>query len=404
MANYASNIEQYIKNIQTDILPASDLAMYQANRNGLVFLDINSAMPWNLQLPNSVEAGLYKHEKSSTTRMGVLAKHGNPHNNQIFHSYYSKPFYGGMKIWDNLIAQSILELYPTPIQTYGTVTETNSISGSVIDLNHLRTKEGHLPVQAVRFDMMLHTLGLGKEINSFMDLQNFINNENTKKLFSERAIVQLGLCTYFIPNAVGEVDANSRNIIILNDPNTGKFEYCARIDAESNTYFNDINNERSGKKVLPKGIFHGNEYFETEFLKAINEKDSSVDWKLFASFTNLANTLTSRNHIDNAIFNGYRRNYGRAPISEYDVLYHANGFSPVEKLFGFEAYSDFSNATIDRAKRYHDAVFSALKSYPSNNNVPFENMETSKPTKLEQCPFNAKGEPLNIEEEMELGL
>lgn len=400
---YATNINQYIENLTTNILPQSDLGFYPANRNGLIQLG-DFATPWHIQLPKSVEAGLYLHEKSSTTRYGILANQGKSVLNPAYHSYYFKPFTGGMQIFQNIMAQSILELYPTPISTYGAITSENNITAGVIDVNHLVTKEGNLPVQSIRFDMLLHQMGLGKEINSFVDLQNFINNENTKKLFSERAIVQLGLCSYFIPNAIGEVDANSRNIIILKDPITQKYEYVIRIDAESNTYFNDLNNERSGKKVLPKGIFNGNELFETEFLRAIREKDSSIDWKLFTNFTNLAQKFTTRSNIDNAIFNGYRRNYGRATLNPYEAFTRSSGTSVVEMAFGSQAYADFSNATIERAKRYHNSVCEAFGIYSNELNMPFEKMEISKPNNLKQKNFNEQGVPLTPEEEAEFGL
>lgn len=219
-----------------------------------------------------------------------------------------------------------------------------------------------------------------------------------REFLSERAIVQIGLESYAIPNAVGEVDANSRNIIIIIDPITGKGEYVARIDAESNTYFNDRNNERSGRSLLPKGIFHGNEFFEEEFLKAIKQKDSSIDWDLFSGLTNLASKLTSRNKIDSSVFNGYMRNYSRVP---FDKIRES---SPAYTHFGAEAYRDFSEKTILRATKYHNNVFSALGGNYYNRAVPFEHMDISKPNELEQIPFASNGIPLTDEEEKEFGL
>lgn len=392
---YSSNIKEYINNIMTNVVPISDLARMPVNPSGLVNLTKDISLQWPIELPNSVEAGLYRHEKSSTTRYGILANRDINTLNPVFHSHYFKPFSGGMKSANNLIAQSILELYPTPIQTYGAVLENSTISGGVIDLNHLVTKHEHLPVESIRLDMFLNSLGLDKEINSFADLQRLIKLEYTSKFLSERAIVQLALCSYFLPNAVGEVDANSRNIILLKDPRTGKFEYVTRIDAESNTYFNDLNNERSGKKMLPKGIFHGNEYFDTEFLKAIGDKDQRIDWDLFASFTFLADKIASTNNIDNAIFSGYRRNYARVP---YDKV---RPNSMADNYFGIDAYGSFSQSTIERAKRYHAKVFSAL-GFNYSTHLPFEDMKVAEPSELKMQLFDHTGRPLTVKETEEI--
>ena len=396
MANYASNVEEYIKNIITDVLPASDLARMEVTPSGLVPLTKNNSVDWPIELPDSVGAGLYHHEKSSTTRHGVLADTSTSTLNPVYHSYYFRPFSGVLSCFDKLVAQSILELYPTPVQTYGSVVHDSIVAGGVVDLNYLRTKEGKLGVKAIRLDMLLNSLGFDKEINSFADLQAFMKSPIVRQFLSERAIVQIGLESYAMPNAVGEVDSNSRNIIVLIDPITGKGEYVCRIDAESNTYFNDINKERSGKSILPKGIFHGNEFFETEFLKAIREKDSSIDWDLFASLTFLASKLTSTDMIDRAVFNGFKRNYHRVPFDKIRET------SAAHNHFNFPVYKDFSQASIDRAKRYHDAVFSQIGRRLEH--MPFEGMNVGVPNSLEMQPLNAKGKPLTPDEEKEYGL
>ncbi len=398
MANYTSSLNDYIKNLITDVLPVSDLINQPLYQNGLRNMNASNSVTWSIELPNSVEAGLYLHEKSSTTRLGVLIDSSKPPV-KAYHSHYFKPFPGGiMKAYDSLIAQSVLELYPTPVQTYGAVCDERIASGGVIDLNYLRTKDGKLKAQACRFDMLLNSMGFGKEINSFYELQCFLKDPKVQTMFSDRALTQLALCTYFIPNAIGEVDANSRNIIVIKDPISQKIEYVARIDAESNTYFNTQNNERSGKNILPKGIFHGNEFFESEFLKAITEKQASIDWDLFASFTFLASKIASTNRIDDAIFSGHRRNL--------HMLYRYPDVRPTlsaERYFGQDSYMEFSKASIDRAKRYHDNVFTALgRNYVSR--FPFENMEKRTPNKLEMIPLKGDKTPLTPQEETELGL
>ena len=397
MANYVSSVDEYIKNITTNILPPSDLARMRITPNGLVRIDHTNSMEWPIELPDSVGAGLYQHEKSSTTRVGVLSNHNNSALNPVYHSYYFKPFTGVFKCFDSLVAQSILEIYPTPVQTYGAVYNESTIAGAVTDLNHLRTKDSHLNVKAIRLDMFLNSLGFNKEITSFLELQAFMKSPDVHSLLSDRAIVQIALESYSIPNAVGEVDSNSRNVIILIDPITGKGEWAARIDAESNTYFNERNNERSGKKILPKGIFHGNEFFDTEFLPAIKQRPTCIDWNLFASLSNLTSKLTSRNKIDAAIFGGHIRNYARVPLEQ------VRENSAAHAHFGPSAYEDFSTKTIARANRYNEAVLNALGCVYSDH-MPFGKIDAAIPTKLEQVPFNSKGKPLTPEEEIEFGL
>ena len=146
MANRVSSVNEYINSIITDVVPASDLAMLDVTPSGLVRIDRSNSMEWPIELPDSVGAGLYLHEKSSTTRVGVLANNSSSSLNPVYHSYYFKPFSGVIKCFDSLVAQSILEIYPTPVQTYGAVFNESMIAGAVADLNHLRTKDGHLRV------------------------------------------------------------------------------------------------------------------------------------------------------------------------------------------------------------------------------------------------------------------
>ena len=396
MANYSSNLDKYIENLITDVLPMSDLSLYNVNSSGLVPIDQDTAINMRVELPDSVKAGIYTHEKCSTTRYGVLTNRENSSLGRTFHSYYFRPFKGNvLSAFQKLIAQSVLELYPTPLQTYAVVTNPvvePVLCGAVVDLNHLKTPGDKLNVEAIRFDILLNSLGLNKDINSFIELQAFMKDENVKKLLSERAIVQIGLCSYFIPNAIGEVDANSRNIILLKDPRTQKYEYVARIDAESNTYFNALNGERSGKKILPKGIYSANEYLNEEFLKTIKQKDASIDWQLFSEMMNITSIFTKRSRIDESIFNGYKRNYFRVPYDEKRPA------SAAANHFGLLSYGDFSNETILRAKRFTDNVMSALGGPLFSDNVPFEKMEVKKPERFEMKLFNAQGE--EIEREM----
>lgn len=396
MANYATSVKEYIDNIMTDILPVSDLAMMDVNSSGLVILNDDNSVEWSIELPDSVGAGLYSHEKSSTLRGGVISKRVPG----VYHSHYVKPCGGAIiRSFDNLVAQSVLELYPLPTQTYGVIVNNSIIAGAVIDYNHMRTKDGHYKLKAVRLDMILHSLGLDKDLKSFSDVQKFIYSPEARNLLGLKTIIQIVLESYFIPNPIGEVDANSRNIIVIFDPLTGESLGATRVDAESNTHFNAINNERSGQRVLPKGIFEANELFKEGFLKAIEEKDSSIDWDLFIALTNLAYKLTTRTKVDESIFNGYRRNYSKVP------LWQIREISAAYNHFGPQSYAELAEATIERRGRYFDEVYNAYGGYINRDILPFvEEIEVSKPPKLEQEPLDREGKPLTKEEEIELGL
>lgn len=391
MGDFHTDLKRYVNSLITDVLPRSDLAMMKVNKNGLVMLDSNNSTDYFVELPDSVKAGIYEHEKCSTTRRGILIP-GTSTTNPKFHSYYIRPFSGNLSALEKIIAQSVLELYPVPLATYGVVTNASvapTIGASVVDLNHLITQDGH-PVQSIRLDMLLHSLGLGKDIYSFLDLQRVLSDENITKLASPRALVQLALSSYFIPNSIGEVDANSRNIIMLKSPESGKYEYAVRIDAESNTYFNQINGERSGQKRVPKGIFTANESFEDEFLKAIKQKDRNIDWELFAGFMLLNEKMTSQSKIDNAIFSGFQKNYNR--VSPEDMRFS----SAVASYFGLIAYEDFSKETIARAKRFNDYIFSAL-SMPQSK-IPYEDIEMKPSTeKFSMKTFDKFGQEIEPE-------
>ena len=404
--NKSSSVDNYIKNLITDVVPRSDLFDIPINSSGLRMLNNSNCIYWPVELPDSVEAGLYAHEKCSTTRYGIFV---NPNASKILvHSYYVKPFHAtNIECFQKLVAQSVLYLYPTPITTHGAVVDPEVapiISGAVVDLNHLKTQDGGIRVPSIRLDMFLKANNFEKEINSFMDLQKLLKDPNITKKISERALVQIALCSYFIPNAIGEVDANSRNIILLADPRTGKYEYAARIDAESNTYFNDINGERSGKSILPKGIKKANEPFHQIFLKTIKEKDTDVDWDLFSSLLSLTSAYLKNTKVDEDIFQGYKDNYMRVPDSE------RRKFSVAERYFSMDAYGEFAGtygsekekdrATIARKDRFINNTSFALGGRYKKE-FPFaEEMEKSiKPEKFEMQDFDLRGK--EVEREME---
>ena len=200
-------------------------------------------------------------------------------------------------------------------------------------------------------------MGVYHDIDSFQDFQHLIESGVIFNYLTPRAVVQLGLCSYFIPNAIGETDANSRNIILLRDEESGKYDIVVRIDAEANTYITDRNNQRSGKKQVPKGIYRANEDLDT-YLTNISRRSGDIDWDLFSSFVNLTQKLTSRSHIDNAMADAYRLNSGEliddSPYSDR----RWNG--PIGTAYGKTGFFGFSNDTIERANRFLNKTASAM--------------------------------------------
>lgn len=386
----SSELEKYIDKIITNVIPTSDLHTMPVNSSGLVHITPEISIKASNELPDSVKAGLYKNEKNSTYRYNILVsdKKINEFNQPLYHAYYFKPFSGTFKSLQSIMAQSVLELYPTPLGTYGAVLENSTISGCVVDLNHLMTKEGHEPIETLRLDMLLHKLGFDPEINSFLDLQKIIKSENIQDILSERAIVQLALCSYFIPNAIGETDANSRNVILLKDPKTNKFEYVTRIDAEKNIYFDNFYNNYSESFIIPKGIYGPDEEFTTKFLPNIKEKSSEIDWNLFIGFTAVANKMTDKTHVDDAIYRSFMKNYFKVP---YENIRH--GSTP-DVYLNSDAYGYFSEYISNLSKYYHSKVYEALGNMFISE-LPFQNMTVAEPSKLEMQLFDQNGNPFS---------
>lgn len=387
---YSSELEKYIDKIITDVIPTSDLHTMPVNSSGLVHITPEISIKVSNELPDSVKAGLYKNEKTSTYRYNILVddKKINKFNTPLYHSHYFKPFSGPTKSLQSIMAQSVLELYPTPLGTYGAVLNDSHISGCVVDLNHLITKEGHKPIETLRLDMLLHELGFDPEINSFIDLQKVIKSENIQNILSERAIVQLALCSYFIPNAIGETDANSRNVILLKDPKTNKFEYVTRIDAEKNIYFDEFYNNYSNEFIIPKGIYGPDEEFTTKFLPNIKEKSSEIDWNLFLGFTIVANKMTDKTHIDDAIYRSFRKNYFKVPFDKIRP-----GSYP-DIYLNSDAYGYFSDYITRLSQYYHSNVCNALGNIFIKE-FPFQNMNVAEPSKLEMQLFDQNGNPVS---------
>ena len=352
MANYTSSVKQYMNKVMANVLPKSDIERYDLNKIGLYYVKPTDYIKLPDELADSRH--MYRHEKCTPTRYLLKSHTKEDAYSPIYFRFFNDgPMLSGL---GKIIANNALQFYSTPLNTYGMITESassSSIGVATIDLNHLQNPNTGKGVESTRLDHLLSSLGLPFEINSFKDFQNLLEQDAVLENFTPRALVQLGLSTIFIPNAIGETDANSRNVILLKDKDD-KWDTVVRIDAEANTYLNDLERSRSGNKAVPKGIYSANEN-QDEFLKTIQSKDVGIDWDLFTGFTLLAKEATSRTSIDNAITKAYMINSQKLDTSSPFFRQ-----TPLTHAYGAEAFYDFSEKTIDRASRFTDNVLTAL--------------------------------------------
>lgn len=348
---YTGDMKQYLRQIINDCLPSSTIEQYNLNRIGLYSINRTNVIQLKPELPDS--RAIHGYEKCVPSRLATRVAPGLDEYVPI----YFRGFDGTVNsALDKIIVNAALRFYPTPLTPYGAMNEDmpmSRIGVATVDLNNLKDTETNEDVESIRLDILLHSLGEYHEIESFMDFQTLLEHGNLSKVLTPRAIVQLGLSSIFIPNAIGETDANSRNIILIKDPKTGLYDTVVRIDAEANTYLNDKMNERSGKKKLPKGIFGANEELD-DYLMTIKSKDVRVDWELFCGFALLAREATTRSNIDDAITQVYRKNSAKVMQDPFMEP------SPYAMSYDGSAFYEFSDVVINRSKRFFDKTFDAL--------------------------------------------
>ncbi len=344
-----SEIKSYIKEIVKDVLPSSPIEKLEQNKIGLYKLDSNNMIQWHLD--SKLKKNIYRHEKSAPQTMGITP------DGEKFYSMYFKSYNTSMlQAISKMIVNSALEMYPTPVHSYGTIIDHPSnvlVGNSSIDLNHLKNPETDSKVDSIRLDYLLHSLGANPEIDSFYSYQKLLESGKLEKFLTPRAIVQLGLSSIFIPNAIGETDANSRNVILLKDKGDKKYDIVCRIDADENEYIHNMYRFGDNRKLVPKGIYLPNEDEDT-YLKTISHRDIGVDWDLFSSFITLADSLCSRSNIDAAVYTAYRKNSQSGyQVTDYRDFYQSH--------YNSESFFDFSEVTINRVKDFSNRIHNALK-------------------------------------------
>lgn len=384
-----SDIKSYLKEIITDILPSSPIEKIEQNNIGLYKLAPTNISEWRLD--GKHQKSIYRHEKSAPKTMGIT-----PDGEKYYSVYFKRYDTSMLQAISRIIVNSALEMYPTPMHSYGTIIDHPSsvlVGSTLIDLNHLKNPETENKVDSIRLDYLLHSLKLNTEIDSFYSYQKMLESGKLEKILTPRAIVQLGLSSIFIPNAIGETDANSRNVILLKDKSQNKYDIVCRIDADENEYIHSMYRFGDNKKIVPKGIYLPNED-EDSFLKTISHKNIGIDWELFSSFIYLTDNLCSRSKIDSAVYTAFRKN----SISGYHVTNYRDFY---QSHYNSEAFFDFSEATINRVKdfsnRIHNALSKATNIPPfaeansKYNNITIDNTSTQK---FIQEVFDASGKEL----------
>jgi len=233
-------------------------------------------------------------------------------------SHYFKPFpftQGISSSCEKMLSNFLGRLYPTKMNYY--LTYYNNCFGTLgIDLNNIdQTK-------SMRLDQFLYKKGV--EIDS---LSSFVR-EYRKGAFSDElssgAIAQLFIA-HGIANAVGEVDPNARNTILLgSDKRDSKFDSIVRIDFDKTQ---DMRSERSNS-VVPFGMNDCEESLtemKENIIKSIVDKEiSSDDAKLLYGMHQVVEYATSRSPVDDeftmaASQHGYCQNGALSYDNIFDV-------------------------------------------------------------------------------------
>lgn len=234
------------------------------------------------------------HEKSWPMRLGIInADHKVvPHYFRTFDAAEG----GLVELSSKLITNAVFgRLFPTKMENH--IARMNSFGTLGIDVNNI---DG---VKSIRLDKYLYQKGI--PFNGIRDLLNGVKSGAFSEDLTDYAIVQLALGGFTIPNAIGEQDPNTRNIILLGPDKKGaKYDSVVRIDFENSRTGQKQANIADPIRVYPFGMFGRDEdkiEFKENILKAVKDKILTKDDVAFLLDLNTLTGYATRNSaIDNA--------------------------------------------------------------------------------------------------------
>lgn len=386
MANkYASTIEQRAGLIkQTNYLPLSWLVKHPVDRNGRVVLDAKNSIQISDKSDNISTNGV--HEKNHPDMYGV-----NVPNTEFYQIHFvadKKP--------SQTISSSALEIYPLSGQRVNAIVNLQTFQPytgtAIINYDNLLTQDG-TEINVIRLQEFLLENGFEADIETFYDLQKILKDSRMQEMFTPRGLDQLALSSYFIPNAIGETDANSRNILLIIDPVSKKIDSVIRIDADKiSTIYSENMKEAP---FIAKGIFRPG-YAETyeEYMNYIHNHKQfpMIDWELFAGYHKLSKMFLTPRHVQKEIGKVYDVNQGRCHYGYNDPY----NIGPSVIALSIQKYEDFISNIDKRIARIHKDIDERIDGV--HTRLPFENSPFFDVDPFKTQLFDSKGRPIPVNE------
>ena len=348
---------EYNKNI----LPLSALALYEPLSSGRVVIDQNNHFENHIDSAIPDSSNIYQHEKQSNTSLYLIkVPETDLYQNNYFnvHSNEKTISYSALELGAFNGQRAIASIYDRG-GYYNTGT-------SLPSYNHLKTEENE-DLMPIRLDIYLHSIGLKEDLETFYDYQTFINHPQVQNDFTVEALDALVIRGFFSSIKTGQFDKNSRNAILQFSPSKKKIIAYVEIDGEFNSYFTTINNERSGRRIMPKGIFKSGKYgygesFD-EFIDIVrhHKEHPEIDWELFAGYHRLSkyffdtNQKNYTNYVTNIILNGYYINKGRSGVDPNGEFIFKS-----QQALGRVNYEDFGNYIVSKINAIDSLLDEAL--------------------------------------------
>lgn len=337
-------------------LPVSPLQNgYTSSKRRFFILDKNAQiLPSEQKLFGLTKKGY--HEKAWPERIGIKDE------NNVFVPHYFRSFsmeHGIKPSAEQIVANVFCgRLFPVKMPYYAGM--FNNHFGTIgIDLNHIKG------VKSLRLDKYLQSKGI--ELDSVVSLLKAYRNGVFDADLTHSAIAQLMLSMFSIPNAIGELDPNTRNAILLG-PNkkNAKFDSIVRIDFEK-AIFNDVNyvqNKNSSIYTYPFGMFHREESkneFEQNLTKALMDKIiTPQDADLILALHEVTQRAISHDKIEQAIIQA------TSVQSNNDDL---DNSTPLSDYFSFKAINDFAEEVSQYSKNYTNDIKSIFDTAANKTKV-----------------------------------